>query len=142
MFLTAPEFACQAALKMTKVKLDLLIDKLSITDILLMVEKGITGGVCHAIHQYAKINNKYKKDYDKNQESSYLKHWNVNNLYCWTMPQRLRANNFKWVEDISEFNEDFIKSYNDENDEGYFLEVDSQYPKNLHNFHNDLNFLP
>ena len=107
-----------------------------------MVEKGIAGGVCHAIHQYAKINNKYKKDYDKNQESSYLKHWNVNNLYCCAMPQRLRVNNFKWVEDISEFNEDFIKSYNDENDEGYFLEVDSQYPKNLHNFHNDLNFLP
>ena len=47
---------------------------------LLMVEKGISGGICHAIHQYAKANNKYVKDYDKNKESSYLKHWDVNNL--------------------------------------------------------------
>ena len=50
--------------------------------------------------------------------------------------------NLKWVVNIFEFNEDFIKSYNDESDEGYFLEVDSQYPKNLHDTHNDLLFLP
>ena len=48
--------------------------------------------------------------------------------------------NFKWVVNIFEFNEDFIKSYNDESDEGYFLEVDAQYPKNLHDLHNDLLF--
>ena len=48
---------------------------------LLMVEKGIRGGICHAIHQYAKANNKYMKDYDKNKELSYLKYWDVNNLY-------------------------------------------------------------
>ena len=51
-------------------------------------------------------------------------------------------NDFKWVEDISEFNEDFRKSYNDESDEGYFLEVDVQCSENLHNLHNDLPFLP
>ena len=48
---------------------------------------------------------------------------------------------FKWVEDISEFNEDFIKSHNDESDEGTFLEVEVQYPEDLHNLHNDLLFL-
>ena len=42
-----------------------------------MIEKGIRGGLCHAIHQYAKANNKYMKDYDKNKEPSYLKYWNV-----------------------------------------------------------------
>ena len=47
---------------------------------LLMVEKGISGGICHAIHQCAKANNTYVKNYDKNKESSYLKHWDVNNL--------------------------------------------------------------
>ena len=45
-----------------------------------MVEKGIRGGICHAIHQYAKANNKYMKDYDKNKESSDFKYWDVNNL--------------------------------------------------------------
>ena len=50
-------------------------------DILLMVEKGIRGEICHAIHRYAKVNNKYMKEYDKNKELSYLKYWDVNNLY-------------------------------------------------------------
>ena len=57
------------------------------------------------------------------------------------MSQKLPANDFKWAEDISEFNESFIKSYNEENDKGYFLEVDFQYPNNLHNLSNDLLFL-
>ena len=58
------------------------------------------------------------------------------------MSQKLSVNDFKWVEDTSEFNEDFIKSYNAESDEGYFLKVDVKYPKNLHNLHNDLPLLP
>ena len=78
----------------------------------------------NAIHQYAKANKKYIKHYDKNKGSSYLIFWDVNNLYVWTMSQKLPLNYFKWVKDTSEFNEDFIKSCNDENDEGYFLEVD------------------
>ena len=45
-----------------------------------------------------------------------------------------------WVEETSQFNKDFIKSYNDDSDEGYFLEVDVQYPENLHNLHNGLSF--
>ena len=80
-FLSAPGLAWQAALKNTEVKLKLLTD----IDMLLMVEKGIKGGICHAIHQYAKGNNKYMLDYDKNKESSYLKYWDVNNLYGWAM---------------------------------------------------------
>ena len=108
---------------------------------LLMVEKGIRGGICHGIHQCAKANNKYMKDYDTNKESSYLKYWDVNNLYGWPMSQKLPVNKFEWVEDTSQFNEDFIKNYNEESDEGYFLEVDVQYPENLHEFHNDLPFL-
>ena len=68
-----------------------------------MVEKGIRGAICHAIHQYAKPNNKYVKDYDKSKKSSHLKYLDVNNLYGWAMSQKLPVNNFKWVEDISEF---------------------------------------
>ena len=53
-----------------------------------MVEKRIRGGICHAIHQYVKSNNKYMKNCDKNKESSYLKSWDVNNLYGRTMSQK------------------------------------------------------
>ena len=76
-FLSAPGLACQVALKNTKVKLDLLTD----IDMLLMVEKSIRRGICHSIYQYAKANNKYMEDYEKNKESSYIQYWDVNNLY-------------------------------------------------------------
>ena len=108
---------------------------------LLMVGKNIRGGICHVIHQYAKANEKYMKDYDKNEKPSYLKYWNINNLYGWVISQKFPVNDFKWVEDISEFNEHFMRSYNDDSDEGYFLEIDVKYPENLHNFHNGLPFL-
>ena len=72
---------------------------------------------------------------------SYHKYWDVNNSYDWAMYQKLPLGNFKWVENISEFNEDFIKSYINESDEGYFFEVDVQYPKNLQILHNYLPFL-
>ena len=62
---------------------------------LLIVEKGITGGLCHAIHRYAKANNKYMKEYYKNKEPSYLKYWDVNNLYGLAMSQKLPVNNFE-----------------------------------------------
>ena len=58
------------------------------------------------------------------------------------MWQKLPVNGFKWVEETSKFNEDFIKSYNEDSDEGYFLDVDVQYPEILHDLHNDLLFLP
>ena len=107
-----------------------------------MVEKGIRGGISNTIHRFAKANNKYMKIYDKNKESSYLKYWDVNNLYGWAVSQKLPVYKFEWIEQTSQFNEDFIKSYNEESDEGYFLEVDVQYPEKLHKLHNDLPFLP
>ena len=78
---------------------------------LLMVEKGIRGGICQSIHRYTKANNKYMKDYNKNKESSYIHHWDVDNLYCWSM--LLSLNNFEWFEDTFQFNGDFIKNYNE-----------------------------
>ena len=124
-FLPAPGLAWQAALKKTEVQLELLTEN----DMILMVEEGIRRGICHAIHWYAKTNNKYMKHYDKNKESSYLQYWDVNNLYGWAMPKKLPVNKFERMEDTSQFNKDFIKSYNEESDEAYFLEVDVQYPK-------------
>ena len=104
-FLSAPGLACKAALQKTKVKLDLLTD----IGMLLMVEKGIRGGICHSIYRYSKANNKYMKNYDKNKELSYIQYWDVNNLYGCGMSQKLPVNNFEWIKDTSQFNEDFIK---------------------------------
>ena len=76
---------------------------------LLMVVKGIRGGICLAIHRNAKASNKYMKDYDKNKESSYLRYWDANRLYGWAISSKLRANEFEEI-DTSPFNEDFIKT--------------------------------
>ena len=71
------------------------------------------------------------KNYDKNKESSHLQNWDANNLYGWAMSQKLPVNNFEWIKDTSQFNEDFIKNYNEESDEVYFLEIDVQYLEKL-----------
>ena len=136
-FLSLPGVAWQACLKKTNVKLELLTDY----DILLMVEEGIRGGICHSIHRYAKANNKYMENYDENKESSYIQYLDANNLYGWAMSQKLPKSNFKWVEDTSRINEEFIKNYNENSNKGYILEVDVKYPKKLHDLHSDLPFL-
>ena len=64
---------------------------------LLMIEKGTRGGICQATYRYAKANNKYMKNYDKNNESSYLKYLDANNLYGRVMSQKLPVNGFKSV---------------------------------------------
>ena len=106
-FLSVSGLAWEAALKKTEVKLELLTDY----DMLLMVKKGITGGICHEIYQYPKPNNKHMKDYDKNKESLCLKSWDVTNLYAWAMWQKLPVNKFELIKDTSKFNENLIKNY-------------------------------
>ena len=139
-FVSASGLAWQACLKKTEVKLELLTDY----DMLLMIEKGIRGGICQATHRYANANNKYMKNYDKNNDSSYIEYLDANNLYGWAMSQKLPVKGFKWVKKkkLSEFNEDFIKKYDEDSSIGYFLEVDINYLKELFNFHKDLPFLP
>ena len=137
-FLSLPGLAWQACLKKTNIKLELLTDY----DMLLMVEEGIRGGICHSIHRYARANNKYMKNYAENEESSYIQYLYANNLYVWAMSQKLPVNCFKWVNDVSEINEEFVKNYDEGNDKGYIIEVDVKYPKKLHDLHSDLPFLP
>ena len=90
-FLTRTRLAWQACLKESKAELELLTD----IDMLLIVEKGIRGRICHATHRYSQANNKYMKNYDKNIESSFLEFLDANNLYGWAMSQKLPVNGFK-----------------------------------------------
>ena len=83
------------------------------------------------------------KNYDKNIASSYKEYLDANNLYGWVMSQKLPVNDFKWVKkELLKFNEDFIKSYDENGNIGYFPEVDIDYPKVSFNLHKDLLFLP
>ena len=137
-FLSLLGLAWQACLKETNVKLELLTDY----DMLLMVEEGIRGGICHSIHRYAKANNKYMKHFDKNKESSYIQYLDANNLYGWAMSQKLPVNCFKWVKNTSKIDKKFIKNYDEDSDKGYIFEVDIKYPRRLHDLHSYLPFLP
>ena len=116
-FLSAPGLAWQACLKKAAIELELLTDY----NMFLMVEKGIKGGKCDVIHRYAKASNKYMKNYVKSIISSYLMCLDANNLYGWGMYQKLPANGFKWVKDLSQCNEDFIKNYDQNSYKGYIF---------------------
>ena len=111
-FLSLPGLAWQACLK-KNIKLELLTNY----DMLLMVEEGMRGGICHSIHIYVRTNNKYMKNYDKIEEYSYIQYLDANNLYGWAMSQKLPVNGFEWVN--NEINEEFIKDYNENSDKGY-----------------------
>ena len=130
LFLIRPGLAWQACLKKTDLGM------------LLMVEKETRGRICHAIHRYAKANYKYMKNYDENEESSFLEYLDANRLAGWAMPEPLPVNGFDWMEDLFKIDEHFIKEYDQDSDKGYILEVDVEYPKNLHDLLSDLPFLP
>ena len=137
-FVSLPGLAWQACLKKTNVELELLTDY----DMLLMVEEGIRRGICHAIQRYAKANNKYMNDYDKKKKPSYIQYLDANNLYGKAMTEKLPVRGFKWMDDISKIDEDFVKDYNKNDNNGYILGVDIDYPSKLQNRHGDLPFLP
>ena len=81
------------------------------------------------------------KNNDNKIESSYATYLDARNW--WAMSQKLPVNGFMWYNDhLSDFNEEFIKNYNENSDEGYFLEVDIEYPKQLFGSHKELLFLP
>ena len=138
-FYSAPGLAWQACLKKTDVKLELLTNY----QMLLMIEEEIREGMSQSVHRYANANNKYMKNYNKKIDSSYLTYLDANNLYGWSMSQKLPINGFMWYNNyLSDFTEDFIKNYNENSDKGHFLGVHIEYPKKLWSSHKDLPFLP
>ena len=104
-FSSAPGLAWQACLKKTAVKIEMLTNP----DMLLMVEKGIRGRMSHVTHRGAKANNKYMKNYNKDEKESFLQYNDANNLYGFVMSEPLPVDVFEWMEDLSKIYEDFIK---------------------------------
>ncbi|XP_078032837.1 uncharacterized protein LOC144467773 [Augochlora pura] len=134
-YVTLPSFTWDAMLKMTKVELELLTD----VDMLLFVERGIRGGLSQCSHRHASANNKYMQNYDEKKPSTYLMYFDVNNLYGWAMSQPLPHSGFRWVDDTDTFD---VGSVPIDSSIGYILEVDLEYPQEIHDSHADLPFCP
>ena len=124
-------------LKMTGIELELISD----IDMHLFIEKGMRGGVSYIAKRHSKANNKYIKNYDNTKTNTFIMYFDANNLYGWAMTQYLPHGNFKWMtkKEIHKFDFGLIKE-NSLN--GYILEVDLEYPSELHNFHNDYPLAP
>ena len=131
-FYTAPGLTWSAALKMTGVELELLKNP----DMSLLVDEGMRGGISQISNRYAKANNPYLRDYDASKESSYIINLDATNLYGWAMSQYLPTHGFRWCspEEIMKLN---VESLEDNSQLGFILEVDLEYPKELHDLHDD-----
>ena len=92
-FFSTPELVWQACLKKTEVELELITDP----NMLLMVLKEIRGGICNTILRYAKENNKYMKNYNKDEEESFLQYNDANNLYGFALSEPLPLDGFEWM---------------------------------------------
>ena len=124
-YYTVPGLAWDAALKLTEVKLESLSDP----DMLLMVEKGIRGGISMISNRYGKANNKYMGDrFDNREPSKYITYLDANNLYGRAMIKSLPTHSFKWIK-VSE-----LETWENHS---CILEVDLAYPRSLHDLHSD-----
>ena len=137
-YYTAPGLAWDAMLKMTKINLELLSD----IDKLLMIEKGIRGGISIISNRYGKANNKYMKDYNKKEASKYLMYVDANNLYGCAMSQKLPVNSFNWLTDREIKNLFKVQVVQFWERTPCILEVDLTYPEELHDLHNDYPLCP
>ena len=131
-YFTSPGLSWDAMLKMTDIILELITD----IDMFQFIEKGMRGGISYIANRYGKGNNKYIKSYDKTKPSKYIMYLDANNLYGWAMSQYLPTGSFRWMTDKQINNIDLAK-YNENSEKGLILEVDLEYPKELHNLHND-----
>ena len=129
-YISAPGLAWDAMLKMTCINLELITD----IDMQLFIEKGIRGGTSYIAHRHAEANNKYMKNFDPIKFISYILYLDANNLYGWAMSQPLPFGNFKWVE-----SDGVIRK---QEGIGHIYEVDLEYPKELHDLHNDFPCAP
>ena len=129
-YYTSPGLSWDALLKYSGVKLELLTDP----DMLLMFEKGIRGEISMIPNRFGKANNKYMGDtFDPSQPSKFITYLDANNLYGWAMMKPLPVGDFKWMEE---------KELENWKDTPCILEVDLEYPRDLHDLHNDYPLAP
>ena len=136
-YFTSPGLAWDGMLKMTKIKLELLTD----VDMYLFIEKGLRGGISYIANRYGKANNKYMNEYNEEEPSKYIMYLDANNLYGWAMSKYLPTSGFEWltkqeIEDLE------LSEYKADSEKGLILEVDLEYPKELHDLHNDYPLAP
>ena len=131
-YFTSPGLSWDAMLKMTNIKLELMTD----IDMFQFIEKGMRGGISYIANRYGKANNKYMKEYDDKAPSKYIMYLDTNNLYGWAMSQYLPTGGFKWMSE-KKINKINLAKYDESCNKGLILEVDLEYPKELHNLHND-----
>ena len=128
-YYTSPGLGWDAMLKFTGIELDLISDQ----DMYLMIEKGIRGGVSSIMKRYSKANHKYLDDYDPEKPSQHILYLDANNLYGWAMSKPLPYKNFEWIPD---------DKLEDWKSKPCILEVDLEYPKELHDLHNEYPLAP
>ena len=136
-YLTLPNFAWNAFLHLTNIRLE----QIHIKEMYEMIEKGLRGGMTQCTYKKVDANNKYMNEqYDSSKPSSFISYLDANNLYGLAMCKNLPYADFKW--NFSKIDEKKILNYNDEDDIGYILEVDLDYPENLHDLHKDYPMCP
>ena len=136
-YFTSPGLSWDAMLKITRIELDLISD----IDMHSIIGKGVRGGIYYIAKRHSKANNKYMECYDSSKDANNANNLDANNLYAWAMCQYLLYSGFKWLnqKEIDRFDANSI----DENSSiGYILEVDLNYPDDLHKLHNDYPLAP
>ena len=128
-YFSSPGLSWDAMLKMTGVKLE----KISDNDKYLFFEKGLRRGLSYIAKRYAKANNKYMNDYDPKKPSKLITYLDMNNLHGWAMSEYLPYGEFKWLKIVDEFD---VNSISEKSPIGYFLQVDLEYPDQLHELQN------
>ena len=131
-YFTSPGSSWDAMLKMTNIKLELMTD----IDMFQFIEKGLRGGISYIANRYGKANNKYMKEYDEMAPSKYIMYLDANNLYGWAMSQYLPTGGFRWMTE-KQINKIDLAKYKEDSKKGLILEVDLEYPEELHDPHND-----
>ena len=132
-YVSAPGLSWDAMLKITGIKLELISE----TDIHLFLEKEMRGRISYICKRYGK----HIKFYDKTPKSIFIMYWDANNLYVWAMIQHLPWGEFKWLSE-KEINKFWLVSVSENSSTGYILEVDLEYPDELHDLHNDYPLAP
>ena len=136
-YFTSLGLSWDAVLKMTNIILELMTD----VDMFQFIEKGMCGGVSYIANRYGNANNKYMKEYDQKVSLKYIMYLDANNLYGWAMSQYLPTGNFKWMTD-KEISKIDLGKYKADGEKGLILEVDLEYPQELHDIHNDYPVAP